>query len=229
MRKALICLFALACVPVWAQEKKPEPGLAVQVFTLKPGNLNRVVNAARMIAGHNFVSDDGANTVVVKASAEYMPAIEKVVRELDVAPSGHNIEMTFYILQGSREPLAESAPVPSELQSTVAQLKTAFGFQGFGIFDTAVLRLRDGERGEVRGSFAASKYSIQVTPSIAATAKPAAIRLDGFRFFTMDTAHPVTFNASIDVKEGQKVVIGKSGIDGNQSAIILVCISRLVD
>jgi hypothetical protein len=37
------------------------------------------------------------------------------------------------------------------------------------------------------------------------------------------------FTANLDIKEGQKVVIGKTGIEGSQSALILVATGKVVD
>jgi len=239
MRKAVICAIAVSCAALWAQEEKREaataPVPAVRVFQLKPGNLKRVIGAVGLIAGENNVRTNGENTIVVKTIPEYMPAVEKVVRELDLPPAAHNVELTFYILQGSREPLAEAAAIPPELQATAAQLKSAFGFQGFRLFDTAVIRLRDGKEGMVKGNFAIpgkdqpALYSIYLTASVVAEAKPVVVRLDTLRFNATAQQSQVGFDANIDIKEGQKVVVGKSGIDGNQSAVILVCTTRLVD
>lgn len=240
MRKAVICAIAVSCAALWAQEEKKEaanaPVPAVRVFQLKPGNLNRVASAVGLIAGENNVRSDGGSTLVVKTIPEYMPAVEKVVRELDVAPASHNVELIFYILQGSREPVAEAGAVPAELQATAAQLKSAFGFQGFRLFDTAVIRIREGkEGGLVAGSYTIPgkdqpvRYSIMLKASVVAEAKPVVVRLDDLRFNATSQQSQVSFNANIDIREGQKVVVGKSGIDGNQSAVILVCTTRLVD
>ncbi|HEX8985535.1 MAG TPA: hypothetical protein VF767_08890, partial [Bryobacteraceae bacterium] len=191
------------------------------------------------IAGQPNVTDDGANTVVVRTNPAYIPALERVVKELDVDPPlMRNVELTFYILQGSREPLPDADPIPPELQPTVAQLKNAFGFQGFRLFDTAMIRGRNGQESVVTGHFspqkgASSSYRIFTRQTTTSESRPAVVHIEKLDFTTglafANSTFTVQINATIDVKEGQKVVIGKSGIDGNQSAIVLVCTTRIVD
>jgi hypothetical protein len=52
--------------------------------------------------------------------------------------------------------------------------------------------------------------------------RPVQVKLQGF-------SPSVTVRANLDVKEGGKVVVGKTGIEGNQRALLLVVTGKIVD
>src|SRR5271169_2994355 len=112
MKRALVVLATLFTAGAWAQE------LTVKVFTVKPPNVERIQRTVRMVVGDQNVSVDSASaTLVVKASPAVMPAVAQVVKELDAAsPSTMNIELTFYILEATKQPIADAGPLPAELQ-----------------------------------------------------------------------------------------------------------------
>lgn len=237
MKKALL-LLALILPAAWCgQDQKPEGGdtnlPAVKVFTVRPANVDRIRRTIEMIVGQGHVAAEaGANTLVVTSNRALMPSIEQVVKDLD-APTRPvpNVELTFYVLKGSKEPDPSAAPLPASLESTIEQLKAAFAYQSFRLLDTLFIRGRSGQFANVLGRAEAAKgaapalYSLRVLPTVTSDARPASIRLDALRF----DLGGVGFQADVDMKEGQKVVIGKSGMDGTQSALILVATGRLVD
>ncbi len=246
MKRALVLFLALAGLTLRAQEKDqpaPSPTPAVKVFVVKPSNFERVRDAVRLIAGGSGVSADrGTNTLVVTTSPTYMPAIEQLVKQLDVVAPTANIELTFYIVQGSREPAAEGAPLPNELQPVANQLKSVFGYLGLRLLDTAFVRSRSNQNVDVTGSLAVqngrpSIYSLALNADVMSDSKAASIRLDRLRFSAKipyvagenTQYYDFGFNANIDIKEGQKVVIGKTSLEGGRSALILVATGKVVD
>jgi hypothetical protein len=236
----LVLAAALSAPGLWAQAEKPaqqkdQPAQAIRVFTVKPGNLDRVWGAVRMIAGQNYVtSDPETGTLVVRTNQDLMPAIEQVVKQLDTtAVSSKNVELTFYILEGSRDPMPNSGALPAELQSTVNQLKTVFAFQSFRLLDTAVIRGRDGRDLTVAGQLpivGTGQYQLRLRPSLPVDAKPPVIRIDRLHYYNAGAgSSSVSFEAEVDIREGQKVVIGKAGIGTNQNALILVATGKIVE
>lgn len=246
MRKTLAVLMLAALLPVGirAQEKKEEPGseLVSKVFEVKPGSLERISNALRSLLGHDAVrTDSSVGMVIVRTRAELMPAAEQVIKRLDVAvqpPS--NVELTFYLVQATHDPLP-GAVVPPELQSTIAQLKNVFAYQGFQILDTTLVRSRGGRDVAASGVLSLDKdestpYSLSLRPSVQGDDKARSIRIDELKFNTrmlVNTAPnarnylEASIRADIDVKEGQKVVVGK--VQGSQRALILVVTGKIVD
>ncbi|MGE5646693.1 MAG: hypothetical protein ACM336_12965 [Acidobacteriota bacterium] len=243
MKRALVVLAALlAATGLCAQEQKKEEKTVVRVYQINPANVARIQQALSVIG---ITASAQSDTLIVRTSADLTPAVDEVVAKLNTASAPKNIELTFYILQGSKEPLPDGSPLPADLQPAINQLKSVFAYQNFRLLDIAFVRGRSGRDSNLTGQAAFAKavpppswYSLQVRPSVSAETKPPTIRIDNLRFnikVPIQNA-PSNFqlidlgiNADLDLKEGQKVVIGKTGIEGGQSALILIATGRVVD
>jgi len=250
LAKAL-CLLTAALVvlsrPAQAQSEKQEPKgeLVSKVFQLKHGDVNRIVSALNPLLGYG--DSVRANTelkmVVVRTYKELMSAVEEVVRRLDVPiPAPVNVELTVYLLQASQQPAPDSA-APSELQPTIKQLKGAFAYQGFRVLDTLIVRSRAGQVAETTGVLSFGKdetgdYQFSCQPSLVSEDNTRLIRLDKLRLgaripFNLPgggrSSRQVVINVDVDVREGQKVVVGKTGLEGPEKALILVVSGKVVE
>lgn len=120
-----------------------------------------------------------------------------------------------------------------------------FAYKGFSLLDTLVLRSREGPGAEASGVVATTAQqnpktlyqfkfrSATITPG----EKGPVVRIDGLRsglkvpmsmgaqFNYVD----VSINTDIDIREGQKVVVGKANMDGTDKAMILVVMAKVVD
>jgi uncharacterized Zn-finger protein len=247
MRRIALALMLLLPIGTWAQEKKeePKPEQTSKVFEVRPGNVERITGALRNLVGHDAVKTDrNLGMIVVRTQPELMPAVEQVVRRLDTAvPIPNNVEITVFLLEASREPAA-GASIPAELQPTVAQLRNIFAYQNFQLLDTAVLRSRSMQTANVNGVLSVVSfgkdftlpYQVRLRPMVQTDDKARSIRIDDLRFATqvpVDSAgHPrvtASIEAEIDVREGQKVVVGKTGLEGTKRALILVLSGKIVD
>jgi hypothetical protein len=146
------------------------------------------------------------------------------------------------MLLATQEPAAGGG-VPAELQSTVAQLKNVFAYQGFQMLETAVLRGRPGESVMANGVLSAGKedsaqYSLSFRPYVQSDDKARSIRIDRLEFSVnrhsvkpqgFQPSTSIAIRSDIDVKEGQKVIVGKTGLEGNQRALILVVTGKIVE
>ncbi len=154
----------------------------------------------------------------------------------------------MYLLEASREPPAAAASIPPDLQPTVTQLRNVFAYQNFQLLDTAVLRSRSGQMAQMNGVLSFGKdetapYHLRLRPTVQADERTRSIRIDDLRFSTQRADQPAfprlpallqkaaeaSIIADIDVKEGQKVVVGKTGLEGTQRALILVLSGKIVD
>jgi hypothetical protein len=243
MRKALVVLAAIAAVTgLWAQEQKQEQKSetpVIRVYQVNPGSVGRIRDALSNIG--IMQTSAQSDVFIVRTSPQMAPAVDEIVNKLNTAARPKNIELTFYILQGTREPAAETGTIPADLQPVINQLKTVFTYKDFRLLDTAFVRSRSGEQANMSGVAAYGKeggpYQLVLRPSVSSEAKPATIRIDSLRFNirvvrisgTSQYSQDLGFNAEIDFKEGQKAVIGKTGIEGEQSALILVATGKVVE
>jgi len=219
-----------------------------KVFAIKHADVDAIAQTLRI-----FPTDVRPNrelrVIAVSAVAALLPTIEETIRRLDVpAPAPQNVELTVYLLLGSDQ---EGAVAP-ELESVVKQLKTAFGFKGFRAVDTVVVRSRDTRPGHVDGlvrldteSPNPSTYSLSYNgASINSDEKGRSIRLNGLKFKAnilvkqkvesnvptgFERNYDAGFGTDVDVREGQKVVVGKAAIGGTNTALILVITAKILE
>ena len=175
-----------------------------------------------------------------------MGAIEEAIQRLDVpSAASKNIEITAYLLIGSETAGTEPSAMPKELDSVVAQLKNAFAFKSYRLLDTLALRTRVGQAASTNSSGRGAK-SGDNTPLVRTQFRIASagigsdettIRIDKL---ILDSNIPVPtgvggqFNmgnvglqADVDIKQGQKVVIGRVSVA--ESALFLVLTAQVVN
>jgi Bacterial type II/III secretion system short domain len=240
MRRALM-LAVMAAVSLAAQEKKPEeqqPRPVTKLFILKYADPRAVEQLLRVFGGVQPNTD--MHAIAVTASPQNMAAIEEAIARLDTpAAAPKNIDLTCYLVVGSE---SEGGTIPKDLESVVTQLRNTFPFKNYRVLDVLNLRARTGQRVNTTSS-AAVQVGGTTQPIISnlrinsVTIAPdgAAIRIDGMQAGTrvpFSTGgnnfnyQDLTMNTDLDVKEGQKVVVGRMGI-GNE-AIFLVLTAKLV-
>ena len=208
--------------------------------------------------GVQIRADPDLQRIMVRAFPETATAIEQFARKLDIAPPPQpppkNIEVTVYMLAAQQQP--ETGSMPDELSGVVKQLRGVFGLQGFRVLETMVMRGREGKGGEASGLMSSpikgedsqpSLYQFKYArASIAGDDKTRTIRLDGLRFggripvavsATGASPKQVTqwqyldtgVNTDVDLREGQKVVIGKASVGAPNSTLFLVVSAKVVD
>lgn len=246
MRRFLVLAILLAA-PLGAQEqKKTDDGKPTvqKVFILKyadPRNVSQLLG----IFGAGMAPNPELHALAVTSAPEIMPAIEDAIKRLDVpAAAPQNIELTAYYLIGGDADNTPGSSVPKELESVVTQLKNSFAFKNYRLLDELTLRTRTGFRAETSGSpgpvsqgspSISTQFRIQ---SATLSADGSTVKIDRLQAGTrmpVVTGGPGQFtfvdlglNADIDVKEGQKVVVGRLSVNKDQ-ALFLVLTARVVN
>lgn len=253
----LLVAFVVASLLVRAQEAKEEEkqgapaetkGVVTKIFPIKHRDVDTL---ARLISAFRaeIKSSRELRVIAVTGRPEIVEAVAESIQRLDVAPPPpKNVELTFYIVIAM--PKADQpTSIPPELEAVTKQLKGVFSYQAFRVLDTMILRCRDGQGAQASGAGpppAGSSASGQITTiqvrvrtvSVTPGSAGPVIRLNGLKlgarvplsipgggwqFF--DTG----FNTDIDVREGQKVVVGKANIDSSNDAMIAVVTAKVAD
>ncbi len=211
--------------PPAAPPAKPEPARQQRIFQLKYADARDVANVLGVF-GYGINANRDLHVVAVSAPAETMSAVEDAIKRLDVpAAAPKDIELTVYMVMASEQTTTADG-LPSELQPVAAELKKIFSYKGFHLLDTILLRTQPGNRAEAKGVITLSthdySYTFSVTPSaVSEDPKGRLIRLDNLGMHVRVGNEP-GFNTEITVREGQKVVVGKSNIGPDQSLILVV-------
>lgn len=216
----------------------------VQLKYIQPQNTAAVLDI--LAAGRvRWKIDGDLRIVAMSGPAELVDAMEAAVKKLDVPTQpGRNIEVTFHMILAS--PQGEAVAVPPELAGVAQQLRNVFALKAVRVLETAVLRGREGNGGETYGIMAPpvkidahARYFLKYSKiQVSSGDKGANIRIDNLRFnatLPMMTAAGSFQNTEasiitdVDIREGQKVVVGKSSIDTASQSIFLVVTAKVVD
>jgi hypothetical protein len=244
--KRILLVLTLLALPLAAQEQKkeeaPRPGRVQKLFVLKYADPAAVRNLLDMFGG-SITANSEMHTLAVTAPPETMKAIEDAVARLDTpAAAPKDIDLTFYLLVGSDAATAPSGPLPKDLESVVTQLRNAFAFKNYHLMDVLTLRTRAGQRAETRSSGGAVEVGTGTQAVITSIRLASAsiapdgmtIRIDGMQSgIRMPVpAGPGTnpgfqyvdlgMNSDLDIKDGQKVVVGRMGISRDQALFLVV-------
>jgi len=156
--------------------------------------------------------------------------------------SNRNLDFRVYALVAANS-AAYGFDIPKEIEPAAAELRSALGFKEIKLLDTAIYRMRQNERSESRGSLPCQNAEGEVRGrrcTYRATVRAGSLRgpkptltVDALSFEAIFTdaggERAVVINTAFDVADGQKVVIGKSNIDGADRSLVLVVTARAVD
>ena len=238
MRRVLIAAL-LMVGPVMAQTETPQATEKVQkLVMLKYADAQAIQNLIRM-----FYVDVSVNVqmkvIGLSGTKEHIAAAEEAIKQLDVPSAAQkNIELTVYFVTGTDQDKGFGNPIPQDLQSTVAQLKNTFPFKNYGLLDVLSIRTRSGVGAETSGQYGLLFTQFKVR-SASLDGDGSMIRLDGLhaglRNPTTDLSGKTTYIDSgisadvLDVKEGQRLVVGRSSMNGPEKALFLVLIAKVIN
>ena len=225
---------------VGAQEKvattAPEK-YTQKMIEVKNADAGRV---ARLVEGPGLSVkfDTGMHVIVVRGPQEGVAAVEEMVRKLDVAPP--NIELTVYLVSGSAQGSADD--LPKELAGAAKQLHALFPYTSYRLLESFVQRSRDGRDASTSGVLPGTKakYDFQFKSATVSGGPSGVVHIDGMSLTlhtptsTLDKNGQVVYRSvgirtDIDVREGQKAVVGKSSIDGTNDALILIVTAKVIE
>jgi hypothetical protein len=206
----------------------PEPPHQQRIFTLKYADARHVADVLGVF-GYGIRADRDLHVLAVSAPAGAMSAIEDAVTRLDVpAAAPKDVDLVVYLVVASEQTSA-GANLPPELQPVADELKKIFSYKGFRLLDSILLRTQPGNMANARGTIAPSRemrimtYSFQVTPSaVTEDPKGRLIRLDNLNLSVEGGDQNAGIRTEITVREGQRVVVGKSNIGAGGSLILVV-------
>jgi len=220
-------------------------GPVEKLFVLKYADPGQVLNLVRALTGQADQNDQ-MRAIAVTADRAAMAVIEDAIKQLDVPSAApKNVELTVNLVVGTDAESSLGNSVPKELESVVAQLKGAFPFKNYRQVDQIELRTRTGERADTRSEGAVvTKDSLPEYVPESGPARPQAttittyfviraarltpdgstVRLDDMRASISwpGIANNLSLSASVDLKEGQKVVVGRIGVAHDQALFVVL-------
>ncbi len=252
--KKIILSMALAMLPLVAQMSLPN----VKLVSLKHVGTNVASELLMPFMGEGSpvqVRFSGRpRLVVLSGLPEAIAVVEEYIKKFDVPPpepsrpAPRNIEVTAYMLFGNSEPDSGDLAPPAELAGVVKQLRGMFPFKNYRLAETMIVRARENNPGEASGLMAMpgagdaarGYYTFKYTnAAISSDEKGRTIRLDRVRVNArvpypafpgapQVQYHDVGVITDVDLREGQKVVVGKTS-GPSMTSLFVVLTTRLVE
>jgi len=242
MTRVLVML-ALVCAPAVGQEPTVKPDEEIQrVVTVKYVEPEALRNLLQNFGVDTRV-DPRLKVITLSGRRSRVTTAEDAIKQLDVpAAALKDIELTVYFVAASDQSNATAGgkPIPPDLQSTVSTLKTTFPFKTYEMLDTLSLRARSGVGASSTGQLSGGRLTSFNVRSASLEADGSMIRLDhlhaGLRIPVSTGAGKGTTYVDtgvstdvVDVKEGQKLVVGRSSLDGPEKAMFLILIAKVMN
>ncbi len=252
--KRLLVLIATLALTLGAQEAQTRKWLQ-KVIDVKYADVQALANLiASGVRDARIQPNRELRAISIGTYNDFdMQMAEEIIKRYDVArgaaPTGNrNIELVVYMLLASPKGNAGEA-VPADLEPVTKQLKSLFGYSDFRLLDSALIRTREGVQVGSNGTAgiidpdlpnASAPYQLSIrSANLIPSDRGSAIRLDGFRF-GIRVPYPtapggghsfseVGISTELDVREGQKVVIGKAKVANSNSALVLVVTAKAID
>lgn len=245
MKRVLIALL-LASTASNAQQSSgthPPEQMVQRLFILKYAEPSQLAGLLSVFNA-NIRQNSELHAITVEASADAMHGIEDAIQKLDVpSATPKNVEMTVYLLVASDSAVAGS-PIPKDLDAVTTQLKNTFPFKNYGLLDVITFQARTGQNIRTTssgGSLPIGGRAVAVITqininSIALQGDGRTLRVERLnaQFRVPQGTGGENFNyldlqmqTDLDIKEGQKVVVGRLGITHEQ-ALFLVMVGKVL-
>jgi hypothetical protein len=242
MKRFFLALVLMALPLAAQEEKKAEAKPTVQkLFVLKYADPQSVRSLLQVFQA-NINANRDLRVLAVDAFPDTMAVIEDAIKRLDVpsaAPA--NIDLTVYMVVGHEgESTSGNAPLPKELDPVVTQLKNAFAFKSYSLLDVLALRTRTGQQASTSSSGGAMQSNGGQFQPVTTHLRidSASVGNDGatIHINKLNASFEVPMNGQfrnlsletdIDIKEGQKVVIGRLGISKDQALFLVMTVKIL--
>ncbi len=203
-------------------EQKPQRTVIKATMHVDVDEVRQVLG----LLGVNFAVKPDQNLIVLRGDGYAIDTALKVIDALDVPrPS---IDLRVFVLAASKEGKID---VPENLETVANHLRGTFGYKGFKLLDSVMLRVLEGRRGRVDGGIQFGSNASRSPYRFAfekATVVPEddglSIRLKGLEFEVAgkDGSGRASLETDIEIREGQKAVIGSSTPDGLGETLVLI-------
>jgi hypothetical protein len=237
----IIIGLAMMSLLAWGQETPPKTVTVRKLIQLKYVSANRVRNLLRNYTNASVDADDNLHTIAVHGTDDMVVAFEEAVKKLDVPPL--DFELTVYLISASPQP---GDHLPDALASTAKQLHGVFAYKGYDLLESFVLRGRDGQGadgtqgGSADGTIKNSTYSFRYNRASVQDSSPKIVNLQNLNLqvrmptgMRNEKGQPefktTGVSTDIDIRDGQKVVVGKSDMNNGESPLILVVTAKVVE
>jgi hypothetical protein len=247
MKRTMIALFALAfslavVVPAFAEDP------AAQAQNTEAKNLRKEIVKLKYVRAqdiqnllYNYVSRDGhisfnPNMPTVMSVSDTPENVEKIlaaIREIDVKPA--DVLYTVQLVLGSEADAATDAELKGD--PIVKELGRLLRYKGYTLLDATLVRTVNMNNASVKFGPKA-EFTLELRPEVAGDAKLPLIKTDvrltrieqhGFAEDKPITSVARLIESTLNIKSGDRTVVGVSKLDGGDKGLILIISAKIVE
>jgi hypothetical protein len=247
MKKGIVVFiaiaFALAVVaPVFAEDtagQAASPQLKNQLVRLNYSNASRILVLLRPYLSRqgNVSMMPNENVIVISDLPENVAKALEVIRELDVKPA--DLLFTVQLLLGSDELEKGAEAMPND--PIIRELRNLLKYKSYSLLDTSLIRALDSQDSEVRLGERAD-FELWLRPKVIKDEKVSLIQTEvRLRQVRIAGTPPAATSAKVEyittdligttlnLKSGDKTVVGVSKLDGGGKGLILIISGKIVE
>jgi len=231
-------------------DARPPQRESGRVFKVEFADVDQV---AELLKTFCYVkADSKLRVIAARGTEEELAAVETALQKLDMPPVlGRDVEVTGYIVAASPKPGLKDG-IPKEIESAVAQLGQVLSFKSFALVDSIVIRTREGGTGQTEGTLKLDgakggdyKLVLDAVRIVSKPDLPSIIRIDGIKFWATapvfwetveggdKKSYKILSRAKIEtdvsMKEGQKVIVGKTSMEGVEGSLVLILTAKVLE
>lgn len=252
----LVAAFALAVVtPALAEDPAAAPAQAqnteakdlrkeiVKLKYVRAQDIQKLLYAYVSREGHIMFNPALPNIMTLSDTPDNVEKMLAALREIDVKPA--DVLYTVHLVLGSETDAATDAELQGD--PVVKELRKLLRYKGYTLLDATLVRAVNGDNAEVTFGPRA-EFELYLRPEVAgdsktpviktqirlrqisrATAK-AAVKPEGAESGQGSVTGVVTLiESTLNVKSGDRTVVGVSKLDGGDKGLILIISARIVD
>jgi hypothetical protein len=250
LKKCILMFLALAfslalVLPAFAEDPAQEsksaarPPVKTELVRLKYQRASQMIAVIRP-----FISREGDvrtapddKVLIINDFPENIAKAVATIQELDIKPA--DLLFTVQLVLGSEEPEKGVEPMPND--PIIKELRNLLKYKSYSLLDTSLLRALDTQDSEVRLGDKA-EFELWIRPKVIRDEKASLIQTEiRLRRIVIAGMPPnvtsakpeyITTNligTTLNVKPGEKTVVGVSKLDGTGKGLILILSGRIVD
>jgi len=225
----------LLTLPLLAQTTPQRTTKLIHLKYVDPQSIQTLVSQF----GVSVISNGQMKVMTIDGMPDKLAAAEAVIQQLDVEPK--NVDLVVQFVIGSDQAIANSSPVPADIRDVITQLKSTFTFKEYRMLDALTIRTRAGSPAETSGILDRSsnppRLSMFSFRNVTISEDGKTVRIDrmhaGLRIPVVSPGAKTEYtntgiDQDIDVKEGQKVVVGRSSLEGPAQALFVILTARVL-
>lgn len=249
MKKGILALLALAftlalVVPASAGEDTQEKAATKPPLKTELVRLKYFSGMQMMSLVETYLSRDGrvvpgpdAKILVISDYPENIARVLQAIEQIDVKPA--DLLFTIQLVLGSETEEKGGEPVPND--PIIRELRNLLKYKNYSLLDTSLMRAMDNTDSEVRMGEKAD-FEFWIKPKVIRDEKATLIQMEvRLRRIAIAGVPPNATSSKVEyittdligttlnVKPGDKTVVGVSKLDGSGKGLILIISGKIVD